>query len=212
LAEVLPPDALERANAVSERAIKLEGEFRNLQAFHGLLEALKVRLPNAYRLRPEQVPPVAAVRASLLRSAIGSAIALLDPARSDRASLGQVVALLGEQSVRDALSDSDAARSRKLCDVRDRYKCLIREPLFERVKELRHSAIGHLLIKPTETVEYDDIFALTDEIEALLLTLFEGLNSLPGFIETKQPSIEGAGLFWDAYLTGAIDPKRKPMF
>ena len=68
-------------------------------------------------------------------------------------------------------------------------------PVFGRVQRLRNDEIGHLLVqeKPQPTVEYADTFALIDEIEKLLVTLYEGLhNRQPRFAELKKETAEGA--------------------
>jgi hypothetical protein len=199
-----PMDVLERANAVLERALKLDEAFDVLHAFRSLLENLKSR--GSILLPREQLLTAAIVRASLLRSAIGVAVAILDapdPRRRNRAGFGEILVLLKGKSVVDLLTSSDpmGSRRRKLSEVRHHYNKLVKTPLFSRVRDLRHNEIGHLLIsdEPIERVEYNDVLAITDEIEALLVSLFEGLDRSPAFIEKKKQAIEGARLFWDAF-------------
>jgi hypothetical protein len=209
---------LDRANDVLERADTLDDAVSNLQAFRSLLEDLNDRtsldLP-PLDLPQQQVRAIEMVRAAILRSAISLVVAILDPTdrRGNRSSLGEIVKLLSDEALVEflltTLSKGRGAMpvKQKLHEVRSRYDQIAIEQSFKRVRDLRHSAIAHLLLRdePLETVEYSDIFALADEIERLVITLYEGFGNIPppNFLSLKKQTVERAKLFWQTYFTGA---------
>jgi hypothetical protein len=128
----------------------------------------------------------------------------------NRASLGHVIELLNDKDVADNLFCPDPRRDakpirQKLCDVRDRYDRVSTGSLFRRVRELRHNQIAHLLVRdePAPQVEYADIFALADEIETMLVNLYEGFGIRPPhFTGLKAQNIQEPKLFWQTYFAG----------
>jgi hypothetical protein len=95
----------------------------------------------------------------------------------------------------------------KLDEVRNRYDQISTGQTLKRVRELRHNAIAHLLLKDKALaiVEYFDIFALVEEIERLVITLYEGFGNIPppNFLSLKEQTVEQAKLFWQTYFAGA---------
>jgi hypothetical protein len=154
------------------------------------------------------------VRAAILRSAISFVVAILDPTdrRGNRASLGEIVKLLKDEALVEflftTLRKGRGAKpvNQKLHEVRDRYHEISAGQSFKRVRDLRHNAIAHLLLpeEPPTTVEYSDIFALSDEIERLVVTLYEGFGNFPApyFLSLKAQTAERAKLFWHTYFAG----------
>lgn len=139
--------------------------------------------------------------------------------RGNRASLGHIIGVLNEdEEAANSLSTPHVSRTakpiwQKLRDARDGYEKILAGPVFERVQRLRNDEIGHLLVqeKPSPTVEYADTFALIDEIEKLLVTLYEGLhNRQPRFVDLKKETAERAKLFWRTYLAGVAALASRP--
>ena len=89
-------DVLDRANDMLERIYKLDDACATLHGFRSLLEDLNSRSP--IELSREQVHAVTIVRAGILRSAIGLAVAMLDKPdwRGNRASLGYIIGVSSE--------------------------------------------------------------------------------------------------------------------
>lgn len=201
---------LDRANDLIERAGKLDDAFANLHAFRSLLQDLADRCP--LRLPPEHSAAIEMVRAAVLRSAIAQLAAMLDSRRSDRASLGQITEILKDAALIEfiiAKRGGDAAKAAKMRErlenVGRRYNEIFKGEQFNRVQQLRHDEIGHLLLRddPTPTVEYADIFALADEVEQQIRKLFEGLGLCePAFLSWKDKLTERSKLFWDTHLHG----------
>jgi len=183
---------LDRANDILERADTLNDAVSNLQAFRRLLEDLNDRtsvdLP-ALDLPQQQVQAIVMVRAAILRSTISLVVATLDPAdrRGNRASFGEIVKLLSDETLEEfLLTTLHKGRGampvkQKLREVRDHYDQISTGKTFKRVRDLRHNAIAHLLLqdKPLAAVEYSDIFVLADEIERLVVWLYEGFGNIP---------------------------------
>ena len=208
-------DVLDRANDLLSCIYRLDDACAILHGFRSLLEDLNSRSP--IELSREQVDAVAIVRAGILRSAIGLAVAMLDKSdrRGNRASLGYIIEVLNEdEEAADCLSTPHATRVKPIWQkLRERYEKILAGPIFEGVQRLRNDEIGHLLVreKPTPTVEYADTFALIDEIEKLLITLYEGLpDRQPRFAGLKKETAERAKLFWHTYLAGAAALTSRP--
>jgi hypothetical protein len=207
---------LDRANDLLERTDTLDHAVSNLQAFRSLLEDLNGR--SSVDLPPLDVPhpqvwAIEMVRAAVLRSAISLVVATLDPADrlGNRASLGEIVKLLSDEALVEflltRLRKGRGAKpiNEKLHEVRDRYREISAGHSFKRVRDLRHNVIAHLLLpeEPTETVEYSDVFALADEIQRLVITLYEGFGiPPPQFLSLKEQTAAQAKLFWQTYFAG----------
>ena len=153
------------------------------------------------------------MRAAILRSAIALAVAILDSKGRDRASLGQITELLKDTTLVEFFLKSRGqggaanAMRKKLQEVCNCYQKLYSEQPFQRVQQLRHDEIGHLLKReqPTPTSQHPDVFAITDEIERQVVMLHEGLGmQSPQFVPLKKQAVEQAKLFWDTYFAGAV--------
>lgn len=203
-------DVIDRANDVLERADLLDDAVAELHGYRSLLEDLNRRSP--VNAPPEHVRAIRLVRAAILRSAIGLAVAILDATdrRGNRASFGHIFSLLKDTAVADILFSPNPKRDAKpirqrLGEAQVRYNNISAGPLLQRIRDLRHNQIAHLLVRdePIASVEYTDIFALTDEIEMLLTTLYEGFGKgLAHFVGLKARTTGQAKLFWQTYFAG----------
>jgi hypothetical protein len=123
------------AEKVLIRLTALNLEMRNLDAFCALLKDLNGRLvAEEPVVREPHAHTIAMVRAGILRAALGSVMACLDPADQkrggNRASVGEVLGLL-----------KGAA---DLQHVRESHEGLRKDPLFKRVKRLRDDVAHNL--------------------------------------------------------------------
>ena len=196
----------DRANKVIERACALDEAVINLHAFRSLLDDLSSRSPLV--LPPEQLRAVEMVRAAILRSAIGLAVAILDPAREDRASLGQILKFLEDEAVSDRLTKPDPGRgakplAHKLAELRNRYTEVCSGQLLKRVRKLRHT-VAHLLVssEANDPVEYTEIFAIADEIREQVTMLFRAIGLRTPHFVTYETTAARAKLFLETYLAG----------
>jgi hypothetical protein len=128
------------------------------RAFRALLEDLNAR--DLSVVRGPHVAAITMVRAGILRSAIGTVMACLDPEdrRGNRASAGQILTMLKDEHLAAFYPAVGAARdaaSATLQRAKDDYKALIDGDLFGRGRRLRNEAVAHLLIpeRPTPTVD-----------------------------------------------------------
>jgi hypothetical protein len=197
---------LDRANDLLDRVSKLDDAVTNLQEFRSLLEVLNARID----LPPLTVDPVRMIQAGILRSAIALIVAILDSRGSDRASLGQIVALLKDNKLVEFFlkkygQGSNDTMNKKLVEVCNRYNQICIAQSFQWVKQLRNVEIGHILMAaPIPTIRLSDVYILADEIEQQVITLYEGLGiaSPPNFSTEKRQTIEHANLFWNTYFLG----------
>jgi hypothetical protein len=203
---------IDRANDLLKRADKLGGAVSNLEVFRRLLADLDARtappLP-ALELSTRHARAIRGVRAAVLRSAIGLTVAILDTHGRDRASLGQVVKIIGDAALIDFLVEARGQNERagtmreKLRHVCNRYPEVRGRAAFRRVRQLRHNEIGHLLIEATRTSERSDLFELADETKQLVGALHEGLGmEPPPYLSWGDQAAQDAKLFWDTYLAG----------
>jgi hypothetical protein len=134
-------------------------------------------------LSNQQVRAVYAVRAALLRSAIALIAAILDTAGRDRASLGRVVQIMGHgaEFVANVGPHNSVLKSEKLRYVCDRYHEIYRRDDYQRLLQLRHDELGHLLVRdtPTPISERSELHALSDAIKELVTDLHAGLGMEP---------------------------------
>jgi putative transcriptional regulator len=204
---------LERANDVLERAMDLDDSVVELHRYRSMLEDLRSRTP-VKRLAQPHVDALTVIHVSILRSTIVLTVAILDPPnqrRRERASLGQLFALLKDRAVADLLSAPNARRrahpnSQKLKEARAIYEQLHSGDTADKVRRLRHS-IAHLTAQTAKsglaTVEYSDIFMIIDKIEECVTLLYLGFGiTQPRFIELKDSAAKLAQLFCDTYLRG----------
>jgi hypothetical protein len=182
------------AKKVLVRLTALDLAMRNLHAFCALLKDLNARLvadetvveePHAYAIRM--------VRAGILRAAIGTVMACLDPAdqkRGNRASVGEIFGLLKDVAA--------------LHRVREFHKSLRKDPLFQRVKRLRDDVAHNLVREDVQTpVEYEDVYKLAESAEQIVVELFAACGrGTPEFLDYHGPTGKHARIFWDTYFFG----------
>jgi hypothetical protein len=91
---VTDPALTERANDIIERLFTLDEAVANGRAFRALLEDLHAR--NLTVVEEPHVTAISMVRAEILRAAIGTVMACLDPRDwgGNRASVGQILDML----------------------------------------------------------------------------------------------------------------------
>ena len=110
-------------------------------------------------------------RAGILRAAIGSVMACLDPTdrRGNRASVGQILEMLRNDEAVVAVfpetcqpPEPGKAALRKILEA---YDGLLQSDLFAQGRRLRNDAIAHVLItaQPTPTVSYETVYKLIFE-------------------------------------------------
>jgi hypothetical protein len=182
------------AKKVLVRLTALDLAMRNLGAFCALLKDLNARLvddepvveePHAYAVRM--------VRAGILRAAIGTVMACLDPAdqkRGNRASVGEIFGLLNDVAA--------------LQRVQEFHKSLRKDPLFQRVKRLRDDVAHNLVREDVQTpVEYEDVYKLAESAEQIVVELFAAFGrGTPEFLDYRRPTAKHAKIFWDTYFFG----------
>ena len=182
------------AKKVLVRLTALDLAMRNLGAFCALLKDLNARLvddepvveePHAYAIRM--------VRAGILRAAIGTVVACLDPAdqkRGNRASVGEIFCLLKDVAA--------------LQGMREFHQSLRKDPRFERVKRLRDDVAHNLLREDIETpVEYEDLYKLAESAEQIVGELYSACGrGTPEFLDYRGPTAKHAKIFWDTYFFG----------
>jgi hypothetical protein len=174
----LPNRALiDHANEVIDRLFALDEAVSTARAFRALLEDLNGR--DLSVVVEPHISSITMVRAGLLRSAMGTVMACLDPEdrRGNRASVGQILTMLKDEHVAVFFPAPGSARdaaSAALGQAKEDYKTLVAADLFGRGRRLRNDAIAHLLIpdKRTPTVEYEAIYQLHDAAERLVTVLY----------------------------------------
>jgi hypothetical protein len=184
------------AEKVLIRLNALNLEMRNLDAFCAVLKDLNARLvAEEPVVREPHAHAIAMVRAGILRAALGSVMACLDPAdqkRGNRASVGEVLGLL-----------KGAA---DLQQVRESHEGLRKDPLFERVKRLRDDVAHNLARKDALTltpVEYADLYELAEHAKKIVVELFAGCRrGTPDFLDYHGPTARNAKIFWNTYFFG----------
>jgi hypothetical protein len=204
---MLDPAIRDCANNVIDRLFALDEFVANARAFRSFLEDLHAR-----ELTVVQEPHVAAIhiiRAAILRSTIGTVMACLDPAdpRGNRASLGQILALLDDAAVVDAFREpggiSATAQATALAQARTDYIALKASDLFESGRRLRNEGVAHVLLMqtPLPSVTYETVYRLDDEAERLTAALYQVCQrGKPLFQERRQGFEASAKVFWDTYF------------
>jgi hypothetical protein len=198
--------ARKRANDVIKRLFLLGEAIKATRAFRCLLEDLHSR--NLGSLQGPHVNPVHIVRAAILRSLIGTVMACLDKRGSDRASVGQILFMLNENTdLLDAFRVSGGinaeTQKRILAEVRTGYVNLGEQEKSGR--DLRDEAIAHILSRDPTEVEYDTIYYLHDEAERLATLLHHVCDRGTPDFDKDQPTFEEAArVFWDTYFAGVV--------
>ena len=131
---------------VNERLFALDEAVANARAFRALLEDLQAR--DVSGVQEPHVTAITMVRAGLLRAAISTVMACLDPSdrRGNRASVGQILDLLQDARLAAAVfSKSQAAAANEVLERLKRdYDALLNDELLKRGKRLRNDAIAHI--------------------------------------------------------------------
>jgi hypothetical protein len=136
---------LARANRVLHRLDVLDDAMANVDAFCALLKDLNARDQSIVKF-PHSAA-IHMVRAGILRAAIGTVIACLDPEdrRGNSASIGQILGMLKDTELVDLFAGSEAthweATAGALRQARKAYYDLIESPLFKRGKRLRTTGL-----------------------------------------------------------------------
>jgi hypothetical protein len=201
---------ISRANQIIERVFVLDEEIANLWAFRALLQELHSR--DLSLVKEPHVISVRMVRAGILRAAVSSAMACLDRSdrRENRASVGQILKVLGDQKVvatlpKLGMTEKEAiSRIRKL---REQYETLLKSDPFTRARRLRNDSISHLLItsQDPEEVTYEMIYELNARAEQFAVDLFKICIQpiqAPEFFGHKPRLTQGA----KGFLFGGIAP------
>jgi hypothetical protein len=201
-------ELVDRANEVIHRLFALDEAIINARAFRALLEDLHAR--DLSVVKEPHVTAITMVRAGILRSAIGTVMACLDPKdrRGNRASVGQIIDTLKDEKLVAVFPEPGTPKDlgpAALQRVTGQYDALIGGDLFERGRRFRNEAIAHVLIpdEPTPTVTYETIFSLQDATERLVADLYQvcdrGRPRYPDHLTTLS---EHAKVFWDTYFAG----------
>jgi hypothetical protein len=190
---------------VLERLFALDEAISNGRAFCFQLQNLHRQ--DLAAVKEPHVTAIVMVRAGILRAAISTVMAYLDPpdSRGNRASVGQILDMLRDDrllSTFAAPGTPDAAMA-ALKQAKDDYKALADGDLFKRGKQLRNNAIAHVLIpdKPTPEVTYETIYELQDAAERLVTALYQVCHrGTPGFPSHRARLDDHARLFWKTYF------------
>ena len=201
---------VKRANEVIERLFALNEAMESADAFCAYLKELTAHSV----LVTEHVlvdPDVAArhvaatrwVHAGIVRAAIGTIMACLDPedSRRNRASVGQIIETLKDQTLVNYFARAGQGSMAALQQARERYEALQKDDLFDRAKWLRNDVVAHILIRrtPTPKVNYEDVYDLRDAAEQIVTDLIAAC----GRQKPKRARVtEQAKFFWDTYFLG----------
>lgn len=200
----IPQPLLDRCNVVLGRLHLLDEAVSNARAHRAMLEELNRR--DTSGAERDQVDAIKVARAALLKSLIGSVMSALDRAdrRDNRASVGQIVEMLGERDVAEALTSPASADPVGTAGIAlerasKGFQDLTASDLFKRGKRLRDDAISHVLERddPAPDVSFEDVYELHDRAEALVTELYIACGQKPSF-PRERPRLEKlARTFWD---------------
>ncbi|HEY1865331.1 MAG TPA: hypothetical protein VGG77_16950 [Roseiarcus sp.] len=151
---------VERAHEVIDRLFALNEAMESADAFCAYLKELNARdvLVKQYAvLEPSDVGArhvvsIRWVHGGILRAAIGTIMACLDPEdsrRGNRASVGPIIQLLKDKTLVDLFAGTGQGMA--LQQARERYEALLKDDLFDPAKRLRNDMIAHILIPDTPT-------------------------------------------------------------
>jgi hypothetical protein len=201
---------IERAkNEVLDPLSDLDGVMTNMEAFWALLKDLRGR--DLSLMKAPHALAIAMVRAWILRAAVGTIMACLDPAenrrnrRGNRASVGQILYVLKDPTLADLFATDGQGSTTALQQARASYKGLCKSDSFDRVSRLRDKTVAHTLNTPTPYVDDEAISELCDGAEQIVTDLFAacGLPVRPSFLHYRGTMAEHAKIFWDTYFSGA---------
>jgi hypothetical protein len=196
---------MEKANDFIDRIEKLDDATSQMLAFRFLLSDLNRRLPLSLSTAQRNV--VGNVRAAILRATIAQIGAILDRAGDDRAGIGQIIKILSHEPFKLFLFETlrtgrgAAPREDVLLQLIAAYQEIIASDSYRRIKDLRNSEIGHILLGDIDTVKYPDIFGLADLIQDLVVLVYRTLGiPNPHFLGLIDQVATEATLFWNTYL------------
>ena len=195
---MIDPVELKRANEAFDRIRDLDAKgAANARAFRCYLEDLNGR--NCSLVCEPHKTAIEIMRAAVLRSTIGALLSCLDTPdkRDNRASVGQILTILEEPGVFAVWQPKDAGA---LGRIRADYDALLLTDRFGRCKELRNTDIAHLLMLPTRTVEYTDIYSLNDAAEQMVVELCRFVRIVPECVAKRAHFEMHAKLFWDTHF------------
>jgi len=200
---------IDKANDFLDRVEKLDDATSQLLAFRHLLSDLNTRLP--LTLSRSQTNVIGNVRAAILRATIAQIGAILDSAGDARASIGQIIKILSHEPFKrflfERLKSGRGANPRDdiLKQLNANYQEIVTSDPYRRLKGLRNSEIGHILLGDIGTVQYPDIFGLADVIQDLVVLVCRmlGIHD-PHFLGLKEQVKTEAKLFWDTYFEGNL--------
>jgi hypothetical protein len=218
------PKLVARANEVIDRLFALNEAMESAHAFCAYLKELNARdvLVKQYLVKPSDVGarPVLSIRwvhAGILRAAIGTITACLDPEdsrRGNRASIGQIIRLLKDKTLVDLFAGAGQESTVALQQARERYEALLKDDLFDRARRLRNDVAAHNLMpdNPTPKVHYEDVYDLRDAAERIVTDLFAAcVRDKPNCLalragRTSKPSFSGIPMSaGPATLLGRLD-------
>ena len=146
------PRLVERANEVIDRLFALNEAMESADAFCAYLKELSARdvLVKQYLVKPPDVGAshvlsIRWVHAGILRGAVGTITACLDPEdsrRGNRASVGQIIQLLKDKTLVDLFAGAGQGSTVALQQARERYEALLKDDLFDRAKRLRNDVVA----------------------------------------------------------------------
>jgi hypothetical protein len=179
----------------------------NVDAFCALLSDLHARdLPNVEK---SHGVAIRMVRAGILRAAIGTVMACLDPpdprGRGNRAGVGQILDTLKDPTLANFFATlGQGSTTAALQRARRAYEDLQKRDSYKRVKRLRDKAVGHILNTPAPEVEYEAIYELRDGAEQIITDLYAacGRRTRPSFLHYRAQTVGHSKVFWDTYFLG----------
>jgi hypothetical protein len=126
----------------------------NVEAFWALLKDLRAR--DLSVVKAPHVLAIRMVRAGILRAAVGTIMACLDPpdprGRGNRASVGQILDALKDPTLADLFATDGQGSTTALQQARESYEGVRKSDSFDRVRRLRDKAVAHTLNTPAPRV------------------------------------------------------------
>jgi hypothetical protein len=200
-------ESRDQANAVIERLFALDDAMKNVEAFCALLRDMDRRdladvgAPHAHAIHM--------VRAGILRAAIGTVMACLDPKdwRGNRASVGQILDGLEDEMVVGYLASVGLGSTAALQRARESYDHLLSGALFKRSRTLRNVVVAHNLMRETAnataSLASEDIYELAEIAERITVELYAACGrGKPDFLYYRDRTAQVAKVFWDTYFLG----------
>jgi hypothetical protein len=201
------PAAVSLANDIMDRLRPLDETITNARGFRALLEDLHGR--DLSTIQEPHTSAIRLARAGMLRAAIGTIMAAVDGAGTDRASIGQIIRLFEELdlSVLAYRWPDTMFGARELQAVRDDWTALRATSDFQDCKDFRDGAVGHALVLELPIVRNEAYFRVHDAAERIADRFYRicGFGK-PSFSEHHQTLMKSAKLFWDTYFKGMATP------